>query len=87
MLELLSARDAHRQRGRATAASEHTRVDLREDLRTTLERVGAGYDTPDKLTRTAADSAQILTALSELELLGLLTRGEGGRYVPRQADL
>ena len=30
-----------------------------------------------------ADPAETLLALSELELLGLLARGDGGRYVPR----
>ena len=53
-------------------------------LQATLERVGAGCDTPDKLTRAGADTAEVLLALSELELMGLLARGDGGRYVPRQ---
>ena len=56
---------------------------LEPRLKATLERVGAGCDTPDKLTRAGADSAEVLLALSELELMGLLARGDGGRYVPR----
>ena len=48
-----------------------------------LERVGAGWDTPDKLACVGADGAEALLALSELELMGLLVRGEGGRYLPR----
>jgi DNA processing protein len=52
-------------------------------LQATLERVGAGYDTPDKLTRAGADSEEVLLALSRLELMGLLVRGDGGRYLPR----
>ena len=51
-------------------------------LQRTLERVGAGCDTPDKLARAGADPDGILLALSELELAGLLMRGDGGRYVP-----
>jgi DNA processing protein len=58
---------------------------LRADLRTTLERVGAGEDTPGKLTRAGDDPGETLVALAELELMGLLGRGDGGRYVPRQS--
>lgn len=57
---------------------------LRADLRATLERVGAGEDTPGKLTRAGDDPGETLLALAELELMGLLGRGDGGRYVPRQ---
>jgi DNA processing protein len=48
-----------------------------------LERVGAGRDTPEKLTGAAGGAGEVLLALTELELMGLLTRGDGGRYVPR----
>jgi DNA processing protein len=57
---------------------------LESSLRTTMERVGRGCDTPDKLARAGHDPADVLLALSELELLGLLVRGDGGRYVPRE---
>lgn len=63
------------------AAARHAGLEPR--LRATLERVGSGSDTPDKLARAGADPAETLLALSELELLGLLARGDGGRYVPR----
>jgi DNA processing protein len=53
------------------------------ELRETLARVGSGCDTPEKLMRAGADPAGVLLALSELELLGLLARGDGGRYLPR----
>jgi DNA processing protein len=56
-------------------------------LRATLERVGAGEDTPGKLTRAGEDPGETLLALAELELMGLLGRGDGGRYVPRQCLL
>jgi DNA processing protein len=52
-------------------------------LKATLEQVGAGRDTPAKLTAGSEDAGEVLLALSELELMGLLSRGDGGRYVPR----
>jgi DNA processing protein len=58
---------------------------LRADLRATLERVGDGADTPGKLTGAGDDPGETLLALAELELMGLLARGDGGRYVPRQS--
>jgi DNA processing protein len=54
-------------------------------LRTMLERVGAGQDTPGKLARAGDDPGETLLALAQLELMGLLGRGDGGRYVPRQS--
>ena len=50
-------------------------------LQATLERVGTGCDTPDKLARAGTAPDEILLALSELELAGLLVRGDGGRYL------
>jgi len=60
-----------------------TRPELEPRLRSVLEKVGAGTDTPDKLTASREDAAEVLLALTELELMGLLGRGDGGRYVPR----
>jgi DNA processing protein len=48
-----------------------------------LALVGTGRDTPDRLIEPGEDPAKALLALSELELMGLLGRGAGGRYVPR----
>ncbi len=59
------------------------RSGLEPRLRKTLEQVGAGRDTPDKLASAGGGAGEMLLALSELELLGLLARGDGGRYVPR----
>lgn len=56
---------------------------LRAELRSILELVGSGHDTPDKLTRAGIDPADTLLGLSELELRGLLGRGDGGRYLLR----
>ncbi len=58
---------------------------LEPRLQKTLEQVGAGQDTPTKLTAGSEDAGEVLLALSELELMGLLTRGDGGRYVPRES--
>jgi DNA processing protein len=54
-------------------------------LQAMLEQVGAGKDTPAKLSAASADAGEALLALTELELMGLLTRGDSGRYVPRQS--
>jgi DNA processing protein len=52
-------------------------------LKATLEKVGAGMDTPGKLIGEHDGGGELLLALSELELMGLLARGHGGRYLPR----
>ncbi len=62
------------------------RPELEPGLASILAQVGAGRDTPDALTRPGVDAEELLLALSELELLGLLKRGDGGRYVPRQPE-
>jgi len=53
-------------------------------LSAVLELVGAGSDTPEKLERDVGRPADVLLALSRLEVLGLLARGDGGRYVARR---
>ncbi len=68
-----------------TAGKPRAFATLEARLRSTLEAVGAGRDTPAKLTAGEADAGETLLALSELELMGLLARGDGGRYVPRQS--
>jgi DNA processing protein len=79
LLELLSgARINDLPRARPAASSDS----LDPTLRAILERVGAGEDTPDKLADSSTDIDGLRLALSELELLGLLTRGENGRYLP-----
>jgi DNA processing protein len=62
------------------AGALHAQLERR--LNTVLERVGAGADTPDKLASEGTNPGELLLALSELELMGLLRRGDGGRYVP-----
>jgi len=87
VLELLFELSDARPKGRpcgALAAGAVRPVRLRPTLARVLDRVGAGYDTPDKLTRAGVDARQVLPALTELELTGLLSRGDGGRYLPRE---
>jgi DNA processing protein len=79
-LELLGGADS-----RAACGPAEVLAGLEPRLRDTLDRVGAGSDTPDKLAGAGEDAGSTLLALSELELLGLLARGDGGRYVPRNA--
>jgi DNA processing protein len=62
-------------------ASE-TSVELEPRLRMVLDQVGAGRDTMAKLTAFGPEPAEVALALTELELQGLLVRGDGGRYVP-----
>lgn len=59
------------------------RPELEPRLSSLLEKVGAGRDTPEKLAGSDEEAAGVLLALTELELMGLLSRGDGGRYVPR----
>lgn len=66
-------------------ASASTQDGLQPRLRAILERVGTGCDTPDKLARAGVEPSTAVLALSELEVIGLLARGDGGRYIPRNA--
>ncbi|HLM85373.1 MAG TPA: DNA-processing protein DprA [Solirubrobacteraceae bacterium] len=86
-LELLYTHDARTDQPapQAAAGALQAHTNLAPRLAALLERVGAGDDTPDKLTRDRGDCAEVLLALSELELMGLLARGDGGRYLPRDA--
>jgi DNA processing protein len=69
-------------------AREHGRLEptrLEPRLQAVLEQVGAGADTPGKLTCAGENADETMQALAELELMGLLGRGDGGRYVPRES--
>jgi DNA processing protein len=93
VLELLPARGWQDEQAAAAGAAilplarrngdANARARLRPGLRTVLEHVGAGCDTPDKLTRAGVPAGEVLPALSELELDGLLVRAAGCRYLPR----
>ena len=69
----------------ALEAADSPLAELEPRLRTMLERVSAGADTPGMLAGEQGDIGEALRALSELELAGLLARGDGGRYVIRHS--
>jgi DNA processing protein len=56
-------------------------IALEPHLRMVLEHVGRGEDTLAKLARCGPKDADIALTLAELELQGLLVRGDGGRYM------
>jgi DNA processing protein len=72
---------------RSPAPQPDVGVALEPVLRLVLEEVGSGRDTPDLLVRDNRSLAAVLHALSELELRGLLVRGDGGRYLPCASGL
>jgi len=55
---------------------------LEPRLAKVLERVARGEDTVAKLSVRGTKSGELALALIELELRGLLVRGDGARYVP-----
>ncbi len=67
--------------GVATALTGRRSEELEPPLRALLRRVEDGRDTVSALADTPAEAHHVLAALSELELLGFLSRGPGGRYV------
>jgi DNA processing protein len=84
VLDLLYGTTARKETAQSVGiCPSRLQIELDARLKATLERVGAGHDTPGQLTGASEDPEQVLLALSELELLGLLARGDGGRYVPR----
>lgn len=56
---------------------------LEPRLARVLEQVSRGQDTLAKLTTRGAKPGDLALALTELELRGLLLRGDGARYIPR----
>jgi DNA processing protein len=77
---------AEEQDDRIAEATDPVRRELTPQLRFVLEQVGAGVDTPGKLTAGSTDAGELLRALGELELIGLLRRGDGGRYLLSEAQ-
>jgi DNA processing protein len=70
---------------RLPPATTTTRPLDREAARV-LGLVAGGADTADRLVAKGIGLTAALTALTELELDGLLTRGDGGRYIPIGVD-
>lgn len=80
--ELAGGRDQLSKRGQG---GRQRATGLEPRLQAVLEQVGAGHDTPGQLTGAGEDPGETMLALAELELIGLLARGDGGRYVPRES--
>jgi DNA processing protein len=76
VLDLLYGAGARRVPDRPVPA------DLDHGLRRLLDAVAAGHDTVAAASRHAAGAGDAAVALTRLELLGLLRRTAGGRYVP-----
>ncbi len=89
VLDLLYAPDAtqpcDQQSGTVGAAAQN---DLRPDLRSgpRARRRRLRHAGP-RSTRAGMALSAALLALSELELRGLLVRGDGGRYLPRKSSV
>jgi len=69
--------------GVATALAGPGADELGGALRALLRRVENGCDTVSELAATPSEAQSALAGLAELELLGFLRRGPGGRYVRR----
>jgi len=82
VLDLLYGIDGSRFGGRVPSGALPR---LRPALRALLMRVAGGANTLGELTAEAPDRAAVLRDLGELELAGLLGRGDGGRYVVGEA--
>lgn len=74
-----------RARGKSRAVAGVRGPD--EGLRSLLARVGAGQDTIERLVDGGLERRRALVGLAELELRGLVARGDGGRYVAAPAAL
>jgi DNA processing protein len=69
--------------GVATALAGRRSDELQGPLLALLRRVEDGCDTASSLAATPVQAQSIMAGLAELELLGFLQRGPGGRYVRR----
>jgi DNA processing protein len=67
---------------RGGAHSRRSGPRLRAHVQTMLQAVDAGRDTLAKLAESDMAYTETVLALAELELEGLLVRGDGGRYLP-----
>jgi DNA processing protein len=67
--------------GRASKREEGGPRGLDPRLAAVLDAVAQGVGSPDALADDASTAADVLTALTELELLGLIRRDPGGGYV------
>lgn len=78
VLELLDEQGIRRTAAPVASASQ-----LPPRLARVLDAVGAGLDTPERLAGLDGGAGGALAALGELEVLGLVGRTAGGRYLCR----
>jgi DNA processing protein len=78
VLELICEADGPASIERSRASP---RVDVEPHLQRVLELIGDGCDTPGRLLGAGGGAGELLRSLGELELLGLIARGDGDRYV------
>jgi DNA processing protein len=83
ILDVQDALDVACGVGARTAPPARDPTALAPRLRQVLDAVRGGRDTAASLARTREEAGPTLAALAELELLGYLRRGAGGRYVVR----
>jgi DNA processing protein len=84
VLDLLHGLGAPPARRRGPLAEDGVvPAELEPVLRDVLEALSLSDGSPDELGREGRDPGEILFALSELELRGLVVRVGGGRYLPR----
>ncbi|MHB8531587.1 MAG: DNA-processing protein DprA [Solirubrobacteraceae bacterium] len=68
----------------AQAAAARAGGGLPRRLQAVLDRLGAGWDTPEALSQDPAQRGETMAILAELELLDLARRTAAGRYIPRE---
>jgi DNA processing protein len=62
-------------------AMAQTEPNLTYPLRSLLESIERGSDSPDTIASNPAEVPEVMAGLTELELLGLVRRGSDGRYI------
>lgn len=75
--------EARRSGAGPAADSGVVPADLEPWLRVVLEQLALGDGSPEELGGGGHSPEEVMFALSELELRGLVVRAEGGKYLPR----
>jgi DNA processing protein len=65
----------------AQQAMARAEPELTDSLRSLLDSIERGDNSPDAIASTAGEVPEVMSGLTELELLGLIRRGPDGRYV------
>jgi DNA processing protein len=65
----------------AQNAMAQAEPDLTDSLRSLLESIERGSDSPDAIASSPVEVPEVMAGLTELELMGLVRRGPDGRYI------